>query len=137
MPTSTTKVTLNNRRSVQAWREIGGKRCYFRSKLEANYCRYLQFLKECGKIKDWQHEPKTFWFDGIRRGVCSYLPDFRIDKLGGDCEYHETKGYLDAKSKTKLKRMAKYHPDEKVVLIDSKQFRAITKTAKKLIPGWE
>lgn len=98
-------------------------------------------MKECGEIKDWEHEPCTFWFDGIRRGVCSYLPDFRVTSESKDGtiteEYHETKGYLDAKSKTKLKRMRKYHPNVKMVYIGQKEFMGIAKTAKKLIPEWE
>lgn len=134
---TTKKIASGNHRSVQAWRTIGGKRCFLRSKLEANYCRYLQFLKECGEIKDWEHEPCTFWFDGIRRGVCSYLPDFRVENKDGEISFHETKGYLDAKSKTKLKRMAKYHPDVKMVYIGQKEFSAITRTARKLIRDWE
>lgn len=137
MATTTTKRTAAKTRSVKGWKVVGGKRFYARSNWEGNYARYLQFLKEQGKIKDWDHEPKTFWFDGIRRGVCSYLPDFSVTNCDNSVEFHEVKGYFDSKSKTKIKRMTKYHPDVKLVVVDSKQYRAIAKTAKKLIPGWE
>lgn len=55
----------------QGWREVGGKRCYFRSKWEANYARYLQWMKDQGKIAEWEHEPETFWFEAIKRGTWS------------------------------------------------------------------
>src|SRR5690606_8292944 len=48
---------------------------FFRSSWEANYARYLNFLKSQGHIYKWEFEPDTFWFESIRRGVRSYLPD--------------------------------------------------------------
>lgn len=118
------------------WREIGDKRVYFRSRWEANYARYLQWLKECGDILDWEYEPETFWFDKIKRGVRSYKPDFRVHELNGDKLLHEVKGWMDARSKTTLRRMAKYHPSEKIVLIREKDMRAISRFSA-LIPDWE
>lgn len=118
------------------WRVIGGQRCYFRSRWEANYARYLQHLVETCKIRGWEHEPKTFWFDGIRRGVCSYKPDFRVTMPDGSIEWHEVKGWMDARSRTTLKRMAKYHPAEKIVLVDSKPYAAIQRDHRAL-KGWE
>ena len=53
------------------WREIAGRRIYFRSRWEANYARYLQWLKDRGEIVDWEYEPETFWFEKIKRGVRS------------------------------------------------------------------
>jgi hypothetical protein len=61
-----------------AWRTIGGVRKFFRSRWEANYARYLEFQKQHGLILGWQHEPETFWFEGVKRGTCSYLPDFKV-----------------------------------------------------------
>lgn len=119
------------------WREIGGKRKYFRSMWESNYARYLEWLKVNGHILDWHHECKVFWFEGIRRGCVSYLPDFKVDELDGSESYHEVKGWMDDRSKTKLKRMAKYYPNVKMVLIDSKQYASLKKTISSVIPGWE
>jgi len=119
------------------WREIGGKRNYYRSRWEANYARYLQWLKERKEIADWQHEPETFWFNAIKRGVCSYLPDFRVWEIGGSSRLHEVKGWMDQRSRTTLKRMAKYHPEEKIVLIDGRQYRSIRLKVMRLIAGWE
>jgi|SRR6185295_2360069 len=121
----------------QDWREIGGKKCFFRSCWEANYARYLEFLKQHKKILDWEHEPKTFWFDGIKRGCVSYKPDFQVFDLDGTWVWHEVKGYYDAKSITKHKRFAKYFPDEKLIVIDKKWFSRNNKQLSGLIPGWE
>jgi hypothetical protein len=118
------------------WREIGGKRVYFRSRWEANYARYLEWLKGRGDILDWEYEPETFWFDKIKRGVRSYKPDFRVHELNGTKPIHEVKGWMDARSKTTLKRMAKYHPHETIVLVREKEMRAISRFSA-LIPDWE
>ena len=120
-----------------AWRTIGGQRKYFRSRWEANYARYLELLKQCGEIKEWKHEPETFWFEAIKRGCRSYLPDFRVVKDDDSVEYHEVKGYMDSKSKTKIKRMAKYHPKVTLILVDAKAYRSLEKSCKALIRDWE
>lgn len=120
-----------------AWREIGGKRKFYRSRWEANYARYLEFLKDSRHIKDWAHEPKTFWFDGVKRGCVSYLPDFCVTELDGTEAYHEVKGWMDARSQTKLKRMRKYHPDVKLIVIDKKAYTEIERKLGSAIPGWE
>ena len=119
------------------WREFGGKRNYYRSRWEANYGRYLEWLKGLGEIKDWEHEPDTFWFDGIKRGCVSYLPDFKVINKEGGVEYHEVKGWMDARSKTKIRRMAKYHPKVKLIVIDAKPYKEIRKKVGGMISGWE
>lgn len=119
------------------WREIGGVKKYYRSRWEANYARYLDLLKQHGEIKEWLHEPETFWFEKIQRGCRSYLPDFRIVQKNDSVEYHEVKGYMDDRSKTKIKRMAKYHPKVKLIVIEAKSYRAIEKSCKPLIKDWE
>lgn len=120
-----------------AWRDIGGKRNFYRSRWEANYARYLEWLKTLGEISDWEHEAKTFWFDGIKRGVVSYLPDFKVTELNGTIQWHEVKGWMDARSKTTIDRMAKYHPSEILIVIREKQYMEIKRKASSLIPGWE
>lgn len=119
------------------WRDVGGKRIYFRSRWEANYARYLEFLKERGEIYSWEHEPQTFWFEGVKRGTVSYLPDFKVVMNNGETEFHEVKGWMDAASKTKLKRMAKYHPNVKMVLRDSKWYCKNARTLSAIVAGWE
>jgi len=119
-----------------SWKTIGGVRKYYRSRWEANYACYLEFLKENRAIKHWQHECTTFWFEGIKRGVVSYLPDFLVVNNDDSEEYHEVKGWMDPKSATKLKRMKKYHPNVKVKVIDSKWFKA-NRHLSKIVKQWE
>lgn len=97
--------------------------------MEANYARYLTFLGI-----EWMYEPMTFWFNGLKRGVVSYTPDFFIVR---ENRYVECKGWMDPKSKTKLKRMSKYHPSVKLTLCDWKSYRAIEAAIGKSIPEWE
>lgn len=120
-----------------SWREVGGKRKFFRSRWEANYARYLEFLKVRGDIIEWQHESKVFWFEGIKRGCVSYLPDFEVTMNDGSIEFHEVKGWMDDRSKTKIKRMAKYHPKTKLVVIEKKSYESIKKSLGAIIPEWE
>lgn len=120
-----------------AWREIGGFRKYYRSRWEANYAYYLEWLKTEGHIADWRHEPKCFWFEGVKRGTVSYLPDFLVIENDGSEAFHEVKGWMDERSKTKIKRMAKYHPKVKLIVIDSKGYAALKKSISSLVPGWE
>jgi hypothetical protein len=119
------------------WREVGCRRIYFRSAWEANYSRYLQWLLERGEIKAWDHEPETFWFEAIKRGVRSYLPDFRVVERSGAVIWHEVKGHMTPRSKTALARMAKYHPHVKILVVDRRQYDSVKRAVSKLIPGWE
>lgn len=119
------------------WREIGGKRKYFRSKWEANYARYLELLKEQKQIKEWQHEAKVFWFSGIKRGCVSFLPDFEITELSDKKVYHEVKGWMDDRSKTKIRRMGIYYPETVLRIIDATWFKANNRKLMPIIKDWE
>ncbi len=119
------------------WRNIGGVSKYYRSRWEANYARYLQWLQEKKEIFSWAHEPKVFWFDGVKRGTVSYLPDFCVVEKSGEEVYHEVKGWMDKRSVTKLKRMKKYHPNVRMVLITAKEYKAISAAVSKIIKDWE
>jgi len=127
-----------NRGSWKAsWRIIGGIRKFYRSKWEANYARYLEFQKLNGIIKSWQHECETFWFNGVKRGCVSYLPDFKVINNDDTIEFHEVKGWMDNQSKTKIKRMAKYYPEIKLRVFDSKWYRLNRLRLSGLIKDWE
>lgn len=119
------------------WRDVAGRRIYFRSQWEVNYAHYLQWLKDLKQIKEWEFEAETFWFEGIKRGVMSYLPDFRVTENNGQVVYHEIKGWMDDRSKTKIKRMAKYHPTVKLIVIDKQTYRALARQVRNVVPGWE
>ena len=97
------------------WHEVGGRRVYFRSQLELRHAQLLEMQARAGLLT-WEHEPKRFDFPCRGPG---YLPDFRVtypDRV----VWHETKGYLDPASITKLVRMARYYPEETVVLVGAR-----------------
>lgn len=77
---------------------------YFRSKMEANICRYYIYMKI-----PWEYEPKEFEFKGIKRGSRFYKPDFLlpINDL-----WIEVKGYFRKQDKIKLRRFKRYFPEE-------------------------
>lgn len=110
---------------------------FFRSRWEANYARYLNWLIERGTVARWEYEADTFWFEKIRRGVRSYTPDFKVYEPNGAVHYVEVKGWMDAKSKTKIKRMAKYHPAVDLRVVGEKAYREIERMVGGAIPGWE
>lgn len=126
-----------NAASKKRWVAIGDQKFFARSRWEANYALYLEHLKQSGAIKAWRHESTTFWFDKIKRGVRSYLPDFDVFNNDLTVEHHEVKGFLDGKSFTKIKRMALYHPEVKLVLIDPQKYGEIERTIGRGLKGWE
>ena len=125
------------KKSTAAWRKIGDREIYFRSLWEANFSKWLEYQKQSVMIKDWEHEPQTFWFESIKRGVRSYLPDFKVINLEGDHYWVEVKGYYDSKSLTKIKRFNKYYPNESLRLIDAKWFASNNQKMRLIIPSWE
>ena len=125
----------NTNRSNPYSRTRSGKRkdlndVFFRSSWEANVARYYNL----NGIK-WQFEPKTFIFEKIKKGCISYTPDFYLPELD---KWVEVKGWMDDKSKTKLKRFEKYFPEEfsKLEMITQKEYKEISKS-KHLIENWE
>lgn len=117
-------------------RAKGGKRkdlnnIYFRSSWEANIARYYNYIG----IK-WEYEPKTFIFNNVTRGSVSYTPDFYLIE---EDKWIEIKGWMDGKSKTKLKRFKKYYPEEyaKLELIQEKEYNEIKNKVSMFIKNWE
>lgn len=122
-------------------RARGGTRAdlglYVRSTWEANWARYLNWLVDQGQITSWEYEPETFHFEGIKRGQRFYTPDFKVVNPDGTEEYHEVKGYMDQPSRTKLKRMKKYHPEVNVIVIDEPTYRDVARKVGKSLEHWE
>lgn len=129
------KLTNNYSRVNSGTVIIGGKTHFYRSSWEVNIAAYFEFLKSKNEIKDWEYEPHTFWFEPIKRGVRSYKPDFRITKNDDSQYYVEVKGWMDDKSRTKLRRMGKYHPKIEIEVIDQSRYYAIKKNSS-IIPEW-
>lgn len=120
---------------ITGWFEKDGKLIYMRSLWEINYAHYLNFLVKHKNIIKWEYEPDVFWFHGIKRGTNNYKPDFKIYNNDGTIEYHEVKGYMDAKSRTKIRRMAMHHPKVRLIVVDEEGYKAITKV-RAMIPNW-
>lgn len=120
-------------RSKKGTYNINGKDIFFRSLWEANYALYLDYLIKNKQIQKWEFESETFWFEKVKRGVRSYKPDFKIYDNNGDIYYHEVKGWMDDKSKTKLNRMRIYYPHIKIILIESKKYKEILKNLNGII----
>lgn len=116
--------------------DVNNKKYFMRSMWEYNYALYLQFLVDKKQIKGWGYEEDRFEFAGIKRGVMTYLPDFKVITNSGEIEYHEVKGYMDKKSKTKIKRMKKYFPKVNLIIIDSKTYKDIKTKLSRAIKGW-
>lgn len=111
---------------------------FFRSKWEANYARYLNLLMKMGVVVSWEFEPETFWFHEIKRGIRSYLVDFKVQYKGeARPVYVEVKGWMDPKSKTKIARFKKYYPQHRLEVVGEKEYGALKRKWSSAIPGWE
>lgn len=120
----------------QGWVELGERRFFARSRWEANYGRYLEWLRTNGDIADWQYEPAIYEFP-LKRGVTSNKPDFGVTENNGNYVLHEVKGWMDPKSKTRIKRMKKYYPSVTMIIIDQRHISSIATQLGAVIPGWE
>jgi hypothetical protein len=134
---ATRPASTNYTRTKGGHREdLGG--IYFRSSWEANYARYLNLLIKMKVVQSWEFEPETFWFEGVKRGAVSYKPDFKVYYRGDEKpEYVEIKGWEVAKDRTKWRRMKKYHPRVKLVIVGAKEYRSLAAKWSAAIPNWE
>lgn len=131
-------VVTGYKSNFQGWRTFGGKRHYFRSRWEVQYCAYLEFLKNSRLITDWFYEPQVFEFprDAYKTDPFSYLPDFKVVEPSGAHSWHEVKGYMTGKDRNKHRRFAKHYPNETLHVIMGDQIKQIAKHSR-MIPGWE
>ena len=124
-------------------------RIFFRSRMEANYARYLEQLlvREDSPVVGWLYEPCRFSFqfevssDGeIKqryRANFDYIPDFLVIFEDGHHLFLEVKGVMDNKSRVKLNRMKKHFPEIHVELVEKKQYREAAKLARVRGFEWE
>lgn len=105
---------------VAGWAEIGGQRCYFRSKFERRHAEFLELQIGAGLIREWQHEPRTFHFPGRLQAPVSYKPDFRVVWFSGVEEWHEVKGAWTRKDVSKLRLLARHYPEIVVATVGAK-----------------
>jgi len=122
---STVKKQAREFNSVKGWETIGDKHCYFKSKAEVKCAYRLQTLKEMELISEWEYEPQVFYFEGIKRGCTNYTPDFKVILPNEKHFWIEVKGYMDAKSRTKINRFLKYFKEEDLLVIEKEKFLMI------------
>lgn len=96
-----------------------------RSSWEANFARIMRTYKI-----DFEFEPKVFTFP-VKRGTKGYTPDFFLKDSD---HWVEVKGYLDVKSKIKIKRFKRYYPleFEKFTMVISRYSSEAKKFAEEL-----
>lgn len=126
---------------TQTRRGTGGRRAdlgdmYFRSSWEANWARYLNWLRDRGEIVKWEFEVDTFEFP-VKRGSKFYTPDFKLTYGDASVVYHEVKGYMDQRSATKIRRMKTHHPKVNLRLIDKAVYTQVASQVAALLPHWE
>lgn len=104
---------------------------YFRSSWEANIARILNYLNI-----EWKYEYKRFNFSEEKEGVLSYQPDFYLPKYN---KWIEVKGWMDEKSKLRLKLFKKYYPTESLnlILINEEIYLLLNKQYSKIVENWE
>ena len=136
MITTTGGEAAVQRKVWKGWVEIDGKRMYLKSNWERRYCLYLSLMVKHKYVVDYQYEPETFWFQGIKRGTNNYKPDFRVEFPSGKVEYYEVKGYETSKDRTKYNRMKKYHPNIILNVVDGKWFKENGSKLKSIIKEW-
>jgi hypothetical protein len=100
-----------------------------KNRYEQNYAAFLTFLG-----LDWQYEPRKFIFEKIQSGVRVFTPDFYLPHAQ---EFHETKGYMDRRSATQIRRLKKYYPEVTLIVVDSRFFKdAERQRLCRVIPEW-
>jgi hypothetical protein len=111
---------------------------YFRSAWEANYARHLNALIARGEVRAWDYECRTFEFAHIKRGTRTYMPDFMVTFPDGRVEWHEVKGWMDPKSKTRIARFGRCFPEETLVIVGAAWFKAAERDGlAEQLPEWE
>jgi hypothetical protein len=88
----------------------------YRSKLERDYARRLEFQKRDGVILWWAHEPVRLRL----AGGAYYKPDFAVMYPDGRIEMHETKGFSREAARVRIKVAAEHHPFRFVVVTRDK-----------------
>lgn len=119
---------------------------FVRSGWEANWARLLRYWQETGgpspesKVVAWKYEADEFEFP-VKRGSRYYKPDFKVtleDAAGQQTiQYHEVKGQMYPAGATKLRRMQKYYPNVKIILICEKEYKEACREYADIVPGWE
>jgi len=104
-------------------REVGGKTCTFRSKLEYRWAVWLQLQKEQGLILEWWYEDEVLELESRKfREPITYIPDFTVQTPDG-YEFDECKGWFTSKSATKIKLAATQYENPITLIFAAKPNR--------------
>jgi hypothetical protein len=156
----TTKTASSNyAKTKKGIRDDVHPNAFFRSATEANVARIFELLKV-----EWKFEERVFTFNGRQKRPFQYIIDFEIIKankklkeIGLDVGFIEVKGWMDSRSRSKIRCLKKYYPEEfkdtTVILYSKSAKKAIefcekvgvnyifyddlTKVFKDKIPNWE
>lgn len=136
LPAPETKKKIDGKKGTKLGKraDLGG--IFFRSAMEANFARILQWQKQRRMIADWKYECEEFSFP-VNRGNRFYKPDFTVWLNSGRCIRYECKGWMDASSRVKLERMRRYHPNIELRLIDDEVYQELKRLYKPMIKLWE
>lgn len=131
--------TKGYKSNVQGWRNIGGRKKFYKSLWEINYARYLDYCKKRGLILRWYYEPELFKYpeEMYEKGPYYYKPDFLVYLNETDRVWREVKGYMNYASMAKIRRFRENYPDERLEIIDEHWFKKALHTWRWEIPGWE
>lgn len=127
----------------RGWRKIGKNNYFCYSSWEANYLRYLEYLKKNQKIIEYKKEPTQFAFpkpikyqNYNGKTISSYIPDFQIFMKRGGSEYHELKGWINDKFLKQMEAMKQFYPKIKIKII-GKEWFSENYNLKNIIKDWE
>jgi hypothetical protein len=83
------------------------------NKTEAEYAQLLEFRRLAGEIKGWG-------FERIKLRLAdrtTYTPDFDVVGIGGEIEFHETKGFFREDARIKVKVCAELYPHFRFIVL--------------------
>lgn len=112
--------------------DLGG--IVFKSRWEANWAHWLEWLKSTGNVLSWQYEPDSFPLR-VRGNNVRYIPDFKVE-WNGKTEYHEVKGLMDQRSRDKIRAMRRQHNRVRLMVIDSRVYHSLRRRFNQIVPGW-
>ncbi|NJN84283.1 MAG: mechanosensitive ion channel, partial [Caldilineaceae bacterium] len=74
---------------------------------------------------------------GVSGVMADPAPAAYYERIGDSAVELTVLGWMDQRSKTKIRRMAKYHPDVKLIVIDAKAYKSIARDVGGFIVDWE
>ena len=88
----------------------------YASKAEARYAEHLDWLKDEGKIWDWERQIRwPLIVNGEK--VCTIVPDFKVYTSPRNYALHEVKGFAQPIWRLKRKLFEALHPDIEYVVV--------------------